>query len=173
MVQFEALLEQFAGNGEKTGWMYLKVPASIAGQLQPGVKKAFRVKGRLDEYPIEKVSLVPMGGGDFIIAFNAAMRKGTGKRPGARITVFLEPDDPELQTPPDLQECLEDDPEALAAYDKLRRAERHYFIRWIDSAKGVETRSKRIAHTLNALVKGIGFGPMLRRMKEEKEELGF
>ena len=173
MVQFKALLEKFDDQGEKTGWMYLKVPASIASLLQPGVKKAFRVKGLLDEYPIQKVSLVPMGGGDFIIAFNAAMRKGTGKRPGAQITLSLQLDEQELPVPPDLQECLEDDPEAGSAFQKRSRAERHYFIRWIDSAKGVETRSRRIAQTLDALVKGIGFGPMLRQMKEERKELGF
>ena len=38
----------------------------IANKLNPGVKKSYRVKGKLDDLAIEKTALIPMGKGDFI-----------------------------------------------------------------------------------------------------------
>jgi len=63
MVQFTAVILQFAEQGEKTGWSYVAIPAEIAGKLKPGHKKSFRVKGKLDNYPIRQQALIPMGGG--------------------------------------------------------------------------------------------------------------
>jgi hypothetical protein len=43
--------------------------------LRPGNKKSFRVKGKIDAHPIRGIALLPMGGGRFIMALNAEMRK--------------------------------------------------------------------------------------------------
>lgn len=75
--------------GEKTGWMYIEIPVDIATKLNPDCKKSFRVKGKLDSYPVEKVALLPMGKGNFIMPFNAQMRKATGKRNGAYAECFF------------------------------------------------------------------------------------
>ena len=83
MVQFTTTIHRFEKQGEKTGWTYVEIPADLAGQLVPGNKKAFRVKGKLDNFSIKGVSLLPMGGGSFIMPLNAAMRKGIGKKAGA------------------------------------------------------------------------------------------
>ena len=87
MLQFNTILKQFNEQGEKTGWTYIEIPAKIAQQLKPGNKKSFRVKGRLDNYEIKGVALMPMGEGDFIMAVNATMRKGIGKRKGDKLKV--------------------------------------------------------------------------------------
>ncbi|MEJ0102256.1 MAG: DUF1905 domain-containing protein [Bacteroidota bacterium] len=71
MVQYTATILQFAEQGEKTGWTYIEIPADIAQKLKPGNKKSFRVKGKLDNHPIKKVALLPMGGGRFIMPLNA------------------------------------------------------------------------------------------------------
>jgi Domain of unknown function (DUF1905) len=47
VLSFTTAISQFAQQGEKTGWTYIVVPAAIAGKLNPGVKKSYRVKGRL------------------------------------------------------------------------------------------------------------------------------
>ena len=87
MIQFTTTILKFDKQGEKTGWMYIHVTAVLAEKLNPGVKKSFRVKGKFDEYLFKGVTLLPMGGGDFIIAFNATMRKGTGKRNGDKLPI--------------------------------------------------------------------------------------
>src|ERR1700760_1419733 len=76
MVKFKTKILQFKERmGEKTGWSYIKVPAKIAQQLKPDNKKSFRVKGKLDDHPIGGMALIPMGGGGFILALKAAIRK--------------------------------------------------------------------------------------------------
>lgn len=74
MVQFTATIAQFAAQGEKTGWTYIVVPADVAEQMNPGVRKSYRVKGKLDAHPIKSVAILPMGGGEFIMPLNASMR---------------------------------------------------------------------------------------------------
>ncbi len=90
MIHFKAVIKKFNEQGEKTGWSYIEVPEEIASKIKPGYKKSFRVKGKLDEYRIEKTSLLPMGAGNFIIPVNAAIRKALGKRKGAIVNVSLE-----------------------------------------------------------------------------------
>lgn len=68
MVEFTATIKKFDKQGDKTGWTYFEIPAAIALKLNPENKKAFRVKGFLDEYSFSGISLLPFGGGDFIMA---------------------------------------------------------------------------------------------------------
>src|SRR5947209_11569480 len=96
MVKFSAKLLKFDEQGEKTGWTYVQIPEDIAQQLKPNNKKSFRVKGSIDNFKISSVALMPMGDGSFIMPFNASMRKGTGKRKGATVTLLLEADDAPL-----------------------------------------------------------------------------
>jgi hypothetical protein len=172
MLHFTATIKKFDQQGEKTGWTYIDIPVALAQQLIPGNKKSFRVKGKLDSYVIERVALVPMGGGGFIMALNTAMRKAIGKGKGATLQVQLEVDTQEILPPADLIECLQDEPAALANYYKLPPSHRHYFTRWISEAKTETTRAKRIAITVNALVRGTDFGAAMRAMKEERGALG-
>lgn len=169
MIKFTAILKKYADQGEKTGWTYIDIPADIAGKLKPGNKKSFRVKGRLDEYPIEQVALMPIGEGDFIMPVNAAMRKGVGKRQGASLKVQLEVDDAGFKLNEEFMACMEDEPKALAFFKSLAPGHQRYFSNWIDSAKTEGTRAKRIAQTINAMEKSMNFGEMIRAMKAEKD----
>jgi Domain of unknown function (DUF1905)/Bacteriocin-protection, YdeI or OmpD-Associated len=162
MISFATILLKFDSQGEKTGWTYIEVPADIAEQLLPGNKKSFRVKGKLDNFKINKIALLPMGGGAFIMAVNAAMRKGIGKRKGAIVKVQIELDKEEIQVPSDLEECLNDEPAALNFFNALAKGHRNYFIKWVDSAKTIETRTKRIVVMINALTRNMGFSEMIR-----------
>jgi hypothetical protein len=169
MVKFTTTIQQFAAQGEKTGWTYIEIPADIAGQLKPGNKQSFRVKGKLDRHPIEGISLLPMGGGNFIMTLNAELRKAIGKRKGAQVQVQLVADDnPNPVTCPELMECLEDDPDALQFFNALTKSHRHYFMTWINSAKTQPTKDKRIAEAVVALGKKQGFPEMLRARKDNK-----
>jgi hypothetical protein len=161
-VKFTATLHKFEKQGEKTGWTYFEVPADIAQKLKPGNKKSFRVKGKLDDFKISGIALLPMGGGVFIMALNAAMRKGIHKRHGAMMQVQLEEDKNPFQFNKDFMECLADDPGAKAFFETLAGSHQRYFSKWIDDAKTEPTRVKRITMAVNALAKKWGYPEMLR-----------
>jgi len=168
MIHFKAVIKKFGEQGEKTGWSYIEVPEEVASKIKPGNKKSFRVKGRLDNYPIDRTSLLPMGGGNFIIPVNAAMRKALGKRKGALINASLEADEREVEINKSFLECLADEPVALQFFNSLARSHRNYFSKWIETAKTEETRANRIARAVTALSRKLGYPEMLRMGKEEK-----
>ena len=169
MVRFTAAIKKFDSQGEKTGWTYIEIPAAIAKKMNPDNKKGFRVKGKLDTYEFSMIALLPMGGGDFIMALNAAMRKGIKKQKGATVQVAMEVDTNEIKPPEELIECLQDEREALEYFNSLTKGHQNYFTNWIKSAKTDPTKAKRIAATLNALDKKWDFGQMIRAMKKIKE----
>ncbi len=171
MVTFTATILQFAAKGEKTGWSYISIPGKIAHLLKPGNKKSFRVKGKLDAYSIKAVAILPMGGGDFIMPFNAAMRKGTGKRKGAAVKLTLQTDDKPLTLNKELMECLEDEPAALAFFNSMSKSVQQYYSKWIEDAKTTATKTKRIAMAVSGLAKKMNYGEMLRAQKKDKEDL--
>ncbi len=170
MVQFTTTILQFNEQGEKTGWHYIEIPADIAQQLKRGNKKSFRVKGKLDGYSFEGVALLPMGGGSFIMALNKEIRKGIHKRKGAKLKVQLLIDEKPYQLSAEFVECLNDEPNALAFFKTLPRGHQNYFSKWIESAKTVQTKAKRIAQAVNGLAKKQGYPEMLRALKKEKEQ---
>lgn len=171
MVEFTAMMLQFEEKGEKTGWTYIEVPADAAGQLKPGSRKAFRVKGFLDQLPIRGIALVPMGDGNFILPLNKAVRRGIAKNKGAVLLVRLEADDDfEIKMPAFLAECLDDDTEARTFFYELPRSHQNYYLNWINGAKTETTQSRRAAQMLNALAKGMRFNEMMRALKKERNE---
>jgi len=170
-VQFTTTILKFAEQGEKTGWTYIRIPAAVAEQLKPGNKKSFRVKGKLDDYAIRKVALLPMGGGDFIMPLNATIRKAIRKNKGASLKVALEVDKAEIKPPADLMECLADEPAALAFFQKMPKSHQNYFGKWVDSAKTDATRTRRIAQVVDAMAKSRNFGEMMQSLKQDRLDL--
>lgn len=170
MITFSGTLQKFEEHGDKTGWTYIEIPVDIAEKLNPGDKKAFRVKGKLDSYVIEGVGLIPMGGGKYILAVNAAMRKGIKKSKGAMVKVQLALDKP-YELSAELMDCLADEPAALTFFKSLSTSHQNYFSKWIESAKTEATRSKRIAMTVSATAKKMGYPEMIRAAKKEKDGL--
>ncbi len=171
MIKFRTTILKFDAQGEKTGWTYIEIPAATAHLLMPDNKKSFRVKGLLDSYAIKGTALMPMGGGNFIMALNASLRRGIKKRKGALLDVQIEIDNEQIITPSELVQCLADEPVAKAFFNSLTKSHQHYFIKWIESAKTEPTKVKRIAQIINALSKKIDFGLMLRSAKQDKDEL--
>jgi hypothetical protein len=166
MVKYTTTVLKFEKQGEKTGWTYVVIPEDIAQQLKPGHKQSFRVKGKLDQYAIAGVALLPMGDGSFIMAINGEMRKGIGKRAGAQLEVQIMADDnPEPVTSPEFMECLADEPEALAFFNTLPKGHRNYFMKWIESAKTEPTKARRIAQAVTALARKQDYATMIRANK--------
>jgi len=162
---FTAILEKFASQGEKTGWTYISIPKKVAEKINPGVKRSFRVKGKIDEHPIKFVATVPMGEGNFIIAINATMRKAIGKQKGEKVEVELELDKAKIAINKEFLECLADEPAALKEFNKMPLSHQHYYSKWIEGAKTEATKTKRIALAVDTLAKKMNYGEMIRSIK--------
>ncbi len=171
MVKFEATIRQFGEKGEKTGWTYLEVPADIALELMPDNKKSFRVKGKLDQFSIKGIALLPMGKGNFILPLNAAMRKGIHKKKGALLQVQLTVDKNPLEPPNGFLACLEDEPKAKAFYESMPLSHRNYFIKWMGAVKKEEAVAKRMAQVIDALAKGLNYAGMYHSLKADRDKL--
>jgi hypothetical protein len=165
MTTFQTILQKFGEKGEKTGWTYVHIPADIAQEIKPNTKLGYRVKGTIDNFSIKLVALIPMGEGDFVIPINAQMRKGICKEEGAMVTLKLEEDTDELPQSEELMICLEDEPKALEAFLKMPKSHQNYYSKWIESAKTIETKTKRITMTVHGLAMGMNYGEMMRYYK--------
>lgn len=168
MIQFTATIKKFGKQGEKTGWTYIEISALLAEKLNPGNKKSFRVKGKLDELDYSMIALLPMSEGNFIMPLNASIRKKIRKQKGATLKVIMEVDTNKMKLPAELMECLEDEPQALEYFNSLPKGQQNYFANWICSAKTESTKTKRMAATINALDKHWDFGQMIRAMKKSE-----
>lgn len=168
MVRFTTVIKKFSDKGEKTGWTYIEIPASVAEKLKPGNKKSFRVKVSLDNCMFEGLAILPMGDGNFILALNANIRKQIRKQKGAPLNVTIEVDNAPVKLNAELMECLADEPESLSFFNSLTPGHRKYFSNWIDSARTDATKTKRIAQTLNALSNHQHYGEMIRSLGNKK-----
>ncbi|HVU96624.1 MAG TPA: YdeI/OmpD-associated family protein [Puia sp.] len=168
MIRFKTKILQFTVRmGEKTGWSYIRIPAKLAQQLKPDNKKSFRVKGKLDDYAIAGMALIPMGEGDFILALKAAIRKAIRKQAGDSLEVQLEIDKKEIVPPKELVECLADEPEAQKVFRALPKSHQNWYGNWVKSAKTEGTRTRRIAHIVDSLLKKMNFPEMMRAYGEK------
>jgi hypothetical protein len=169
MVTFKTKIQRFEKKGEKTGWTYVEISNRQSEQMNPGCKVSYRVKGKLDSHPIQRVAILPMGDGNFILPFNADIRKGTGKKAGDLITVNITYDPRDVLLSADFIECLKDDPIAHDFFKSLPRGHQNYFSKWIDSAKTSATKTKRITMAVMALSLKQGYPEMIRANKTKRE----
>ena len=166
MIEFSGIIEKFGTKGEKTGWSYIQISSKLILLLNAGTKKSFRVKGFIDRLPIEKLALLPMGDGNFIIPLNLEMRKKLLKGKGDSVNVSIELDLAPLELNAEFTDCLADDKLAYDFFKSLAPGHQRYFSKWIESSKTESTKIHRIAKSMNALGNRLGFGEMLRSFKK-------
>lgn len=166
MVLFKTVIKKFPNQGSNTGWTYLEISLDVAGKLNPNNRKAFRIRGRIDQYFFKTKTLLPYKEGNYLFALNAEMRKGINKPQGAEVEVELEVDPDPVPLSEDLLLCLADEPVAFKFFNSLTPSHKKYFSDWIESAKTIETKEKRIARAINALAMHLGFGEMSKLNRE-------
>ena len=95
-------------------------------------------------------------GGQYLISFNSATRKATGRGAGDEVEVTLEVDDqPRTVDPPDvLVAALAANPDAAKAWDAWSHSKQRQHAEAIAGAKTDETRERRLAKALDALTAG-------------------
>ncbi len=162
MLRFKIKIEKFEKKGEKSGWSYILIEKKHAGKLNGEGRTTFRVKGKLDDFVISRTAVLPVGDGSFILPINARMRKETGKKVGDTLTVQLELDERPLELSGDFITSLRDDASAFEFFNSLPRSHQQYFSNWIESAKTIQTKARRITMAVIALASKQGYGEMIR-----------
>lgn len=168
MIQFKTTIKKYNQQGEKTGWTFIEINTNVAEQLKPNCKKSFRVKGKIDDVVISAIALIPIGAGNFILPLNAELRKKLRKRKNDEVVVALQEDKEGYILNEVLLECLNDEPTAQVFFKSLTQGHQNYFSKWIDSAKTIETQTKRIAMAINAFNNNWDYGTMIRNNKNKK-----
>jgi uncharacterized protein YdeI (YjbR/CyaY-like superfamily) len=122
------------------------------------------VKGLIDTYELKNFNLMPMSNGCMFMPVKAEIRKLIKKGEGDQVKLVLYADADPLDIPPDLLECLRDEPAAHKKFFALAEGEQKLYIDWIYSAKKEETRIERMAEAINRLTRGL----TLRQEKGDK-----
>jgi Bacteriocin-protection, YdeI or OmpD-Associated/Domain of unknown function (DUF1905) len=101
-----------------------------------------------------RVTLLPAGGGRYRIQLNTALRKAARADVGDVVGIELQLDraSREAPVPADLRLALKENPAARAAFDELTAGHRRHFIQWFDSAKGSDTRIRRLGRAIDFLL---------------------
>ncbi len=167
-MQCIASILKFDSKGEKTGWSYIEIDKETANLLLPNNKKSFRIKGKIDDFAIQQVALMPMGDGNFILPLNAAIRKGIKKSKGATVVLTITADKSIYEINTLFLECLQDEPLAYTYFKSLTTSHQHYFSKWIDAAKTEPTMVKRINMAVNALHKKMSYPEMIKWQQQNK-----
>jgi Domain of unknown function (DUF1905) len=168
MITFEAVLKKLGNQGEKTGWIYISIPAEIAQEIKPNNRKTFKVKGGLDKLVIEKVSILPIVEIGFILAVNAAMRKELNKKEGDTIVVSIEEDDDIEKLSQTLLDSINNAPEAVEYFTKLPPSHKVAYSNWVKSAKSEFVIANRIASVIKACTLKMSYSDMMKANKEGK-----
>jgi hypothetical protein len=112
-----------------------------------------------------RVTLAPAGGGRYRMQLNTALRKAARADAGDEVSVRLRLDreSREPTVPADLRAALKENPEARKVFEKLSTGHRRHIVDWFDSARGMDTRIRRLGFTIDFLLKRARGGSMSRR----------
>jgi len=100
-----------------------------------------------------RTSLAPRDGGGYRLFLHSKLRKAAGVDTGEfiRLRVRIDPDAWNAEVPEDLAVALRQTPGASALFDGLTPGLRREFVRWVEAAKGPQTRQRRIEDSIAKL----------------------
>jgi hypothetical protein len=130
----------------------IEVPAEVIGALGAGRRPAVRVTINGFTYR----SSVAVMGGSYMVGVSAENRAGAGVAGGDEVDVDIELDNAprDVEVPADLAAALDRDPTARATFDRLSYSNKSWHVFQVTGAKTDETRSRRIAKSIEALRDG-------------------
>ncbi|MEO6692396.1 MAG: YdeI/OmpD-associated family protein [Saprospiraceae bacterium] len=150
-------LLKFDQKGEKTGWTYILIKSELSNQLNPNIKKSYRINCTIDSLKDLEFSILPIGDGDFIIPIKKDLQVKLKKKVGDKVNIIISLNSNENQMDKDFIEFLETEPKAKEFFKSLVGSHQRYFSKWIESAKTPITKANRIAKVVEALSKRRGF----------------
>jgi hypothetical protein len=130
------------------GWSGLAVPSEFLG-----LRRRAWLRGTINGFDFW-VSAQPMSDGNHWVTINREMRAEMDLVGDEDVEVefTLADGPPQLEVPADLRKALDANPAAKAVFDQMSHNHRKEYLRWIREAKRTETRSRRIATTVEEIV---------------------
>ncbi|MFK8105177.1 MAG: YdeI/OmpD-associated family protein [Saprospiraceae bacterium] len=147
LVDRRFLLEKFPGKG---GWTFARLPEISSNQNRPF--GWVTVKGKIDDYELNKHKLMPMGDGSLFFSVKAAIRKKIGKQVGDYVHLCLFADEGPTEIPSEIQACFEQEaPNIQQNFLAFSPTERQTYLNWIYEAKTEEDKAQRILKMMTRL----------------------
>jgi hypothetical protein len=138
---FTATIQDAGGGGA-----FVEVPFDVEAAF--GSKRP-KVKAMIERVPY-RGTLTRMGTECYILGIRKEIREQTGKTFGDLVEITVQEDtEPRVvEIPAELMRALEADSEASALFEKLSYTHQREYVTWIEEAKKVETRQRRIMKTI-------------------------
>ncbi|MGH3088989.1 MAG: YdeI/OmpD-associated family protein [Rubrobacteraceae bacterium] len=153
VLRFEAQLFQHPKTAAaKTDFQTLLDVPEWVGKQFPS-RGMTRVEGTINGHPF-RAALEPNASGSHRLRVNKAMLKGAGADAGDTVKLAILGPEPEPTVPADLRVALAASHEARTLWDDLTTMGRRDWIRWIESARQPETRTRRVTRTVEQLSSG-------------------
>jgi hypothetical protein len=177
VLRFEARLFRRPKAGKTDFQTRLDVPERVGKKFPPRVSTT--VEGTINGHPF-RAALEPDASGGHSLRVNKAMLGGAGADAGDTVKLAILGPEPEPTVPADLRVALAASREAKSLWDDLTSMGRRDWVRWIESAKRPETRTRRVSRTVEQLSEGKRraccvnvYEFMLRRIREDEQTEGF
>ncbi|SCH74178.1 MULTISPECIES: YdeI/OmpD-associated family protein [unclassified Romboutsia] len=143
--KFKAIIQ----NRQDKDATYIEIPFDVEKEFG---SKRVKVKATFDGIKY-RGSIVKMGTPCYIIGITKDIRKQISKDAGDNVFVEIEKDEEirVVELPDDFKYALIENEFAMKFYDSLSYSSKRKYVQWIDSAKKVETREKRIVEAVSKL----------------------
>lgn len=130
----------------------IEVPAEVVERLGAGRRPAVRATLNQHTY----ATTLGVMGGRTLLPVSAEHRAAAGLGAGDEVEVELVADDAPrtVEVPDDLAAAVAAEPAAQATFDACTPSQRKEWVRWVTEAKRDQTRTDRLAKTVEALVAG-------------------
>jgi hypothetical protein len=128
------------------------VPSDVVDELGKGMRPPVVITVGRHSY---RTTVARMGG-RFLVPLSAENRAAADVAAGDEVEVEIELDAAprEVTVPDDLRAALDAHPAASDFFDELSYTHRKEWVRWIEEAKRPETRTNRVAKTVEGLSAG-------------------
>lgn len=173
VLRFEARLFEHPKTAKTDSQTLLDVPEWVSKKFPSHVST--KVEGTINGHPF-RAALEPNTSGSHWLRVNKAMLKGAGADAGDTVKLAILGPEPEPTVPADLWVALSTSQEAKTLWDDLTTIGRRDWLRWIESAKQPETRTRRVTRTVEQLSERKRraccvnvYEYMLRRIQEEEQ----
>lgn len=152
-IRFKAKLLRPANTAKGSSWTFLVLPGSASAKLP--TRGMTTVQGTMNGCPF-RATLEPDGQGSHWLRVNRKLREAAGAEVGDIVTleIMSVAEQLEPRVPADLRKALAAAPRARALWSDITPIARRDWIFWITSAKGSETRARRIGNACEMLAAG-------------------
>lgn len=152
-IRFRAKLLRPAATSKVTSWTFLTLPKNASAKLPS--RGMTTVEGTINGFPFQ-ATLEPDGQRSHWLKVNRKLREAVGADAGDVVTLEIAKwgDEPEPRVPADLRKALAATPKARAMWSDNTLIARRDWIHWIASAKGPETRARRVDSACAMLAAG-------------------